>query len=54
MFKKLFKKALKIEKRLTLGLFPIKKVDKDDIAGYCCKPQFYYLSIEQTSGLIGF
>ena len=25
----MFKKALKIEKKSTMGLFPIKKVDKD-------------------------
>ena len=31
MFEKMFEKALKIEKRLTMGLFPIKKVDKDAI-----------------------
>ena len=31
MFEKLLEKALKIEKKSTMGLFPIKKVDKDAI-----------------------
>ena len=31
MFEKMFGKALKIEKRLTMDIFPIKKVDKNAI-----------------------
>ena len=31
MFEKMFEKALEIEIRSTMGLFPIKKVDKNAI-----------------------
>ena len=44
MFKKMFEKALNIEKRSTMGLFPIKKVDKDAIV-----PINYFIILSENA-----
>ena len=42
MFKNMFKKALKIQKKVDNGLFPIKKVDKDAIVPIHVKSSKWY------------
>ena len=52
MFEKMFEKSLKIEKRSAMVKLLYRRIGESHL--HCCKPRSYYLSPEQTSGLIGF